>query len=41
MDKDKAIEEFTEQPWGNVICTVVLIGIGEIIGIGIGWMIFA
>ena len=41
MDKQEMIEEFQDQPWGNVLCTVFLIGVGELTGFFLGWVIFS
>ena len=41
MNKDEIAEEFTDQPWGNVIRSVVLVFIGEITGFLFGWWVFS
>ena len=41
MNKDKIVEDFKSQPWGNVLSAVALLSIGEASGLLIGWLLFS
>ena len=41
MDKNEMIEEFQDQPWGNVLSSVAILTVGEITGFFLGWVIFS